>query len=209
MDNDSTRTVPSAVLGEYLNDVQAVWAYTKPSGFKRELKGLNDGLAPYLIAIYGKDVGYGYIRDLIKRAEAQRRTDAKAWRQELAEQRAEAQRAAEVEGKVEEPKPKRKPWQSVRLVNEHKMRVALIGAAYTANGWTKIGIRALARQAELKHRTARDVLKRMEADGQIRIDDHWGQGRWTGVQVRLEHPCWSDGKYAQLLAQSKLSSQVR
>jgi hypothetical protein len=31
------RTIPSAVLGEYLSDVERFWLFTEPSAFKQDM----------------------------------------------------------------------------------------------------------------------------------------------------------------------------
>jgi hypothetical protein len=199
------RTVPSVVLGEYLSDVQAIWEFTNPANGKRPLRELNDpinrGLAPYLGELYGDQVAYGYIRDLLIRAEAQRRAEAKArWQQKRAQLSAPTH---------EEATPKRKVKRNDAAYNERRMRDALL-AEVGPNGWTKAGIRELARRAgNMPHRTARDTLARMARDGQVELDHKWGQGKPTGVHVLLDHPCWSDPKHAQQRAKSRLSSQVR
>jgi hypothetical protein len=109
---------------------------------------------------------------------------------------------------VKVEKPKRKPWQDARRHNERRMRDAILKVV-GRHGWTAVGVRKLADLAGMKHRTARDILTRMAADGQVKLDTSWGQGKRTGVYVLHDHPCWSDEKHAQSLALSKLSDQLR
>jgi hypothetical protein len=187
-------SIPSAVLGEYLNDVEAVWAFTEPSAFKRELRELNDpinrGLAPYLGALYGDEIAFGYVGDLIERARAQRRADAKEnWQREL-----ERRQAAKVEqADTVKVRPKRKAKRTDATYNERRMRTTLL-AVVKPNGWTGYGVRRLAQEASMPHRTARGVLKRMESDGQILIQP-WRKGQGYGrhgIRILREHPCWSE-----------------
>jgi hypothetical protein len=82
-------------------------------------------------------------------------------------------------------KPKRKPWQDARHVNERKMREAILKVV-RRHGWTDVGERKLAELAgNMKHRTARTVLDRMAEDGQIKLDRTKERGRRTGVYVIL------------------------
>jgi hypothetical protein len=199
-----TKTIPSAVLGQYLSDVQAFWDFTEPSAYKRDTRELpiKRGLAPNLSALYGREVAESYLDAILARAKAQRQTEARAkWERERGERR-----AAKVEPKRPESRPKAK--RPARLCNERRMRDAILKVV-RRHGWTSAGIRKLADLAGMKHRTARDTLDRMEADGQVELDRSWGQGKRTGVKVLLEHPCWSDPKHAQSLAQSKLSALLR
>jgi hypothetical protein len=186
------RTIPSAVLGEYLADVERFWDSTKPSAFGQDVNRITSKslLARNLNRLYGKEVALDYLRWLLNRAKRQRETEAKAaWQREREtwrQQRAEA-------AKVEEPKPKR----TDAAYNERRMRDALL-AKVRASGWVKAGIRELAREAGMPHRTARDVLDRMATAGQVELDRKWGQGKETGVHPLLDHPAWSGHKHAQL-----------
>jgi hypothetical protein len=100
------------------------------------------------------------------------------------------------------PKPKAKPWQKARLVNERKMRDAIL-VNVQRNRWNRDGIRKLSRLAGVPRWTGQTTLNRMADDEQehgrqIIIDTKWGQGRCFGVFVVLKHPAWSDHKHGQL-----------
>jgi hypothetical protein len=202
---DYHKTIPSAVLGEYLADVQRFYDYTEASSWSRDINRdvVSKSLfGRKLLNAWGEQVARDYWRWMLNRAKSQRRAEyeqAQAKRQ---------QQAAKVEAlKVKKPQPKRKPWQDARRINEYRMREAILKVV-RRHGWTDVGIRKLADLAGMKHRTARTVLDRMAADGQVKLDDSWGQGKRTGVYVLRDHPCWSDHKHTQSLALSKLSSQV-
>ena len=96
-----------------------------------------------------------------------------------------------------EPKRPKLGKRNDAAYNERRMRDALL-ALVGRSGWTKAGIRELARQAGMPHRTARTVLERMAAEGQVELDAKWGQGKPTGAHPLLDHPAWSGHEYAQL-----------
>jgi hypothetical protein len=209
---DYHRTIPSAVLGEYLSDLYrfeeaATMFPAKRAATLAPCKKEGQGLAPFLAEWFGEEVAYDYWRTLNirgKQAKTLRRRPPNPFRRSV------PHKVRVTAPKVEPPKaiPRRKPWQDARRHNEYKMREAILKVV-GRHGWTSVGIRRLADLAEIKHRTARTVLARMAADGQVQLDTSWGQGKRTGVYVLRDHPCWSDRKHAQSLAQSKLSSQVR
>jgi hypothetical protein len=167
-------SVVSAVLGEYLSDVQTLRAegwdgvhtIRKSSSLSRNLREW-----------FGASVAERYHLDLFRLVEAERAR----------------------------PKAKR----TDRLYNERRMRDALLGAV-KANGWTGRGVRELARLAGMPHGTARHVLDRMVADGQVERDRRIGKrGKRHGFRVLPEHPAWSKHEMAHPLALSEPSSLVR
>jgi Bifunctional DNA primase/polymerase, N-terminal len=111
-----------------------------------------------------------------------------------------------------EPKPKRaRRKRPDAAYNERRIREAILSLA-KPNGWTGVGEHELARQAkpEMPPRTARDVLRRLERDGQVERDRRIGKpGNRHGFKVIWEHPAWSEHKPTQSLALSEPSSQVR
>jgi hypothetical protein len=218
------RTVPSAALGEYLSDVQRFYDYFARSPFlapEEPIKptlaaSLEHGLAGSLNEWFGEEHTRDYWRWLIDRTKRERQRQRRPKREIIPDSGTIS--PAKVEAvKVEKivdtatilAESKRKPWQDARHVNERKMREAILKVV-GSHGWTHVGERKLAELADnMKHRTARTVLDRMAADGQIKLDRTKTRGPKTGVYVVREHPCWSDQKHAQSLAQSKLSDQLR
>jgi hypothetical protein len=207
------RMIPSAVLGEYLSDVyrfeSAAYAKVTRDDKLAPCKKEGQGLGPTLAEWFGEEIAYDYWRTLDKRAKARpnERTPYPFVRARATPVKANPSKKI-VDTATILAEPKRKPWQDARHVNEYKMREAILKVV-GRHGWTSAGIRKLADLAKMKHRTARTVLDRMAADGQVKLDTSWGQGKRTGVYVVREHPCWSDQKHAQSLALSKLSDQLR
>jgi hypothetical protein len=198
------RTIPSAVLGEYLADVYRFEAAASAKLTRDDklapCKVKGQGLGPSLAEWFGQEVAEGYWTILDRRAQAlpKRRVPYPFIR-------VRARHEVEVTApKAERPKPKRND----AAYNERRMRDALI-AKIRQSGWVQVGIRELAREAGMPHRTARTVLARMAADGQVRLDTSWGQGKPTGVHPLLDHPAWSGYEYAQQRAKSRVSPLVR
>jgi hypothetical protein len=198
----TTRTVPSAVLGEYLADVERFDAIApranKGESVPREVlqASLDHGLASTILELYGEQAVWDYWNELLHRA--QREHARGPYRRQPAPNPYKKPAPLVEAPKVEEPKPKPKPKRTDARNNERRMREAILKVV-RPHGWADAGIRKLARLATMPHRTARDTLTRMEADSQIKIDDHWGQGRRTGVGVLLHHPAWSQHENAQSL----------
>jgi hypothetical protein len=209
---------PSSVLAlEYLADVERFEGLTRLSPWEEvrlaAADSLEYGLGRNLLDWYGKEAALKYFRSLLElNAQRQRRAERAEEEARWAKRRQEREEAAKVQAArvevVKVERPERKPWQDARRVNEYKMRDAILKVV-GRHGWTSVGIRKLADLAKMPHRTARTVLARLAADGQIKLDASKERGRRTGVYVIREHPCWSDHKHAQSLALSKLSSQVR
>jgi hypothetical protein len=108
--------------------------------------------------------------------------------------------------KVERPKPK--PKRNDAAYNERRMRDAILRRA-KENGWFGGGVRELAREAGMPHKTADDALDRMVADGQVERDRREGKhGNRHGFKIIREHPCWSEHKPAHSLQRSDTSLQV-
>jgi hypothetical protein len=192
MANATTRTVPSAVLGEYLSDVQAAWAYTKPSGFRRDVEKYNAtrvrGLAPCLLKWYGRDIALGYLDDILARAAAQRSSEAQAeWQRKLDEQRA----AVKVEPQAIE-RPKRRRQRTDARNNDRKIRAAMLDWLNERNRVNR-GLRRIATDARVSEASVRRALALWEADGQI-TRKHYPRGRTQSIIVHLDHPAWSGYK---------------
>jgi hypothetical protein len=193
MAHTTTRTVPSAVLGEYLSDVQAAWDFTKPSAFRRDVEKYNAtrvrGLAPCLLKWYGRDIALGYLDDILARAEAQRSAEAQAkWQREHAEQRAAK--------RIEEPKaPKRRGRKPRRQsldtrVHDKKLREAMVKVV-NRNGRVNRGLRRLAKDAEgISEASVRRALDAWQADGQLTREGR-GKGKTQSIKLHLDHPAWS------------------
>ena len=186
-------TIPSAVLGEYLSDVQRFYDFAKPSVGTKDIRPVVSAslLARNLNRLYGEKIATDYLRWLLDRANEQHRAEALARREQERAWFEERKQAAQVE------EPKRVIKRKDAAYNEWRMREAVLSLV-GPSGWVKAGIRALARRANIPHTTARHVLDRMATDGQVELDTHWGQGKRTGVHPLLDHPCWSDYEMAQL-----------
>jgi hypothetical protein len=113
--------------------------------------------------------------------------------------------------KADEPQTQARPKRprTDALNNERRMRNALLRVV-KSNGWTGRGTRELARIAGMNRETARHVLARMEADGQVEVDRRESKrGKRHGFRVVREHPAWSECEKTHPLALSEPSSQVR
>jgi hypothetical protein len=195
----NTTTRPSAVLGEYLSDVQRFWDLTErtPSGTQKDSRetleaSLQHGFARTLKRWYGEDIVWDYWRGLNKRAEAQRQADAKAnYGRWLAERR--AQQGAKVE--TSPPKRRgRKPRRQSAEARDHdrKLRTAMYAWRNERNRVNR-GLRRLGQDAGVSEASVRRALKFWEGDGQI-TRNVWHRGKTQSIQLHLEHPAWSDVK---------------
>jgi hypothetical protein len=198
--------IPSSVLAlEYLADVERFQGLTRSSPWEQVRPAIADsadnGLGRNLLDAYGQDAALAYFRSLLQ-LNAQRRSKPKPTPYRVNVTHA----VTATVPKVEKPKPK--PKRVDRLHNERRMRDAILEAV-KANGWTGKGERELARLANMPRRTARGVLDRMEADGQIVVAP-WQRGRARGrdgVRIVREHPAWSDPKGSPLGDFARLSGR--
>jgi hypothetical protein len=174
------RTISSAVLGEFMADLGTLRA----QGWDGVSTLRSSPLSRNLREWWGDQVAERYHLDLYKLVEAGRAD------------------------KTENPSPRR-PQRSDALVNERRMRDALLDVV-KPNSWTGRGVRELARLAGMNRETARHVLARMEADGQVERDRRQGKrGSRHGFRVLREHPSWSEYEKTHPLALSEPTSQVR
>jgi hypothetical protein len=165
MDNDTTKTVPSAVLGEYLSDVQTIRTYAwNGVGVVRKTSPLRWNLREW----FGNDVAERYTLDLYRLVEA----SVKA-------------------AKVEKPKRAKRQRTDARN-NDRKLRAEMFTWRNERNRVNR-GLRRIAADAGVSEASVRRALRLWEGDGQI-TRKRYARGRTQSIILHLEHPAWSEVK---------------
>lgn len=186
---DYHKTVPSAVLGGYLADVQRFWSVAplanKGEPVPREVlqASLDNGLARAIDEWFGEDAVWDYWRALLIRAQRER----------FREYHRIKPKPSWTQQKVKAPKRRgRKPGRRSldTRVHDKRLRVAMVEAV-NANSRVNRGLRRLAQDAGISEASVRRALAAWQADGQLRRDDR-GKGKTQSIKLNLDHPAWSE-----------------
>jgi hypothetical protein len=164
------RTIPSAVIGEIMADLQAI----RQKGWEGTHAVRNySPFARHLQEWVGRDVRNRYPFELWKLIEAQKAEGAK---------KAEPKRA----------KPGRRQRNDAR-VNDKKIRAVMLASRNKESGRVNRGLRRIAIDAGVSAMSVRRALASWEASGQITLH-RYPRGRTTSIELHLEHPAWSECK---------------
>jgi hypothetical protein len=183
------RTVPSAVLGEYLADVERFWtaAYLANKGepVPREVlqASLDNGLASAIEEWYGEDAVWDYWRGLLHRAQRVRAI-GRHYQSSPHQPKPNPVKAPKRRGR----KPRRQSLDT--RVKDRRLREEMIKAV-NDNGRVNRGLRRLGQDADMSEASVRRALDAWQASGQLRRDDR-GKGKTQSIKLNLGHPAWSE-----------------
>jgi hypothetical protein len=198
------KLVASAVLGEYLTDVQIFWTVApvankgEPVPRQALQASLDYGLARHVETFCGgPEAVQDYWRWLLHRAQHERNFGRYIKRQARGDTqprvRATPQTAAT--SKPAPSRPKRRQRSDAR-VSDKRIRAAVFGARDNYDNVNR-GVRRLAEDAGVSEASVRRALRAWQADGQL-VRVGYGPGRTSRLELHLEHPAWSQHKTSHL-----------